>query len=448
MYQVKAKIVLLLLILITSACSSVKDSEYSSHPTTKQVNPASTHEAVDTLATEPSDGVQVIEIPEITPVPSDRLVSDTKITDSSGKVSFYDPYIGQEIKVSILSDKIEQPIENINVNFYTNGPSLLVIAFDQEDRFLPNVTEIQYNEVGINRKTAFGKPNQAVTTVQVGEIALVLLLMDALDIYEAAKAWVEIYQNPPKLEKWSIFSQDYCFTPEQMNSGIRALVGTALIFLPGPADLINRAPNLSPLDDWAWLSVMSELTGSIGTSEGLDKIQGLLESNNGVVRWRVVQLAGLNRQIAFPVGWCLNPLNQSDIDSVLERVVYSFENNEPSLLNPMVNNVGVGFAPYATSYASPDFNNLMEVKTLVESSQMNSIPQCIGVYKDQYEPKASVYLQNIILNWSLVGLRDRSGSNISIGIKDFGDGNYYLAFMAPIEDNYPLDYISINAQCP
>jgi hypothetical protein len=448
MYPVKSTIVLLSLILITSTCSSVEDTEFSPRPAINQVSPTSTLEAIVTPTTEKPTGTQIIEIPEITPVPPDHVISDTKITDVEGKVSFNDPYIGQEVTVSILSVKTGQPIKSISVNFHTNGPSLLIVAFDQEGRFLPNVTEIQYNDIAINRKTTFGKSNQASTASQVGGIAVALLLMEVLDGYEAAKAWVEFYQNPPQLEKWSLFSRDYCVTPEQMNSGIRAVVGTGLIILPGPADLINHIPNLAPLDDWAWLSAMSELTGSITTSEGLDKLKALLESNNGVVRWKVVELAGLNKQIAFPIGWCLNPLDQSDINSVLERAVYSFENNEPSLLNPMISSVGVGFAPYATSYASPDYNNLLEVITLVESSQMNSAPQCIGIYRDQYEPKASVYLQNIILNWSFVGVRDRNGSRISVGINDFGDGKYYIAFMAPIEDNYPLEYLSINSQCP
>ena len=304
--------------------------------------------------------------PDVTPADIDDIMISTSDTNSQGRIVFADPLTKQSVNISVADISTHKPLKNISVTTLSNGTELLLLAVDPSGEYAPTIKEVQYNELGANPDYQVAK--LAAPTKQ--GIEFVLLLIAIVEIEHNFKDWWEFAQDLPDLERWGFASQDYCVTNDQTTAGLKALSGTILIFFPP----LDKA--FSQLNDDIIVTFLTTMGDTAFGNLFIAQIEKLgLSFRPAIVKWRVYSLDGKIPYLPVrPVGWCLEPLEQSKPQSIIDWIKYGISKKNLYPFKVLVLDDGVSYVNYIEGGQSiPKHVFLSDVE-----DRLSSNPQCVG----------------------------------------------------------------------
>lgn len=355
--------VVILSILLSLSCSWITPSIRGQQPSR---DPSATPHRVDSTQ---------VKSKEVTPTPSDDNFQATKITDASGRATVIDPAVNNSRDFLVKDSLTDTGIGNIELTYVSDGKDFLIFVFDPEGKYVPTI----YDSESL---TSAGTPKLARVKEQgITEIVIVLTLLSAV---QTVDDFIALFKHPPRLEKWGWFYEDTCWTGEQM--GQVASVGlfglTTFFGVPGFDDIGQAVFKIA---DQALLDMLK--VAQMGAEyEG----QQRLVQFNGILRWRVYHVpVGILPAIITPLGYCLDPLDATNTQSVVDWVNYALQYNEVMPLERLAA-TELGYVNYIEGG-----QGITRVGFLSDMEErLPGKPVCEGYAEDDYQ------LQVWTSNWS------------------------------------------------
>jgi hypothetical protein len=287
---------LLILAIFTNSCSSNGNSSPPTQPGNLKYSPTPTRS-----------------------VPSGSNIVVKAKTDTNGLASVVDPTNDKTKNIEVNAAETGIGIPNIELYYINNGTNSIILVHDPSGKYLSTIvsSETQSNLSTGGHFSSFisfmlgdlGSAYLVVPKYQVVEtIVIVLELASAI---ETVGDFIDFFRDMPDLEEYNFSYEESCWNGKQLAD----IASIGLMLLPGFNDIGE-----SYLTADEALLDMLELS-----SMGFDlDIQKRLEELNGVIRFRSYHGIPVMKQ----VGWCLEPLDKSNANSVVDWVNYSLTNNE------------------------------------------------------------------------------------------------------------------------
>lgn len=213
--------------------------------------------------------------------------SDVGHSNSVGEVIFEDPLSDNSLTITLKDQETNQPIENIDVWFRSNGTDVLIVVSDSNNEYASVAHEFSYNE-SFRQSHTHARLKSSVHSIAFATIVLLVKLVNLYQDYEKYSAFL---QDFPALEKWNATSLQLCINPNQASLGKGILVGEAIdILIPTPEGLPIDKVIAEALELW-----LEEITTE-GASDFLDAY------------------------------------SRSEVPSIARFTIYSFEDDFPKLL--------------------------------------------------------------------------------------------------------------------
>lgn len=289
-------------------------------------------------------------------------------TDANGQVELHDPQEDYVLEVETRDAQAQLPIANVRVWSLSQGDKLLVIAIDESGEYAPYAKEYNQSELSQLSGGHLARPGR-----QVISLAVVLLLVKAVSIYQNAAQWAAFVQDFPEIENWDSDSRDLCVNPRQKELGTQALIGTGLLVMsPGGA--------FGASDDYvaAIGTVVDELFQE-GVNDGIAGI--MRQQPPAIERWRIYTLATNIPYFARFLGFCLDPIDRTDLQSALDWVRYAMGHNDDYPLQAIVVE-DVYSTPQITVQGSTEISKELLLNEL--NRRLTSHPQCSGIYSTDF----------------------------------------------------------------
>ena len=251
-------------------------------------------------------GTQIKPV-QVTGIPSGEGKMVTAQTDAAGRVELSDPVTKDPRDILVKDAQTNAGISGITLTYVSDGADFIVFAVDPDGKYLPVVMDSAWI-------TGTGTPKLARLKEQVG-IGTIVIILKLVSLIQTVDDLIALYQHPPRLEKWGFLYEDTCWTGEQM--GQTASVLTEFLPIPGLDDLgkaVFRNADQALLD-------MLKISQMGAEYEG----QHRLMQFNGILRMRMF-LTPI--PIITPLGYCLDPLDAFNAQSVVDWVNYALEYNE------------------------------------------------------------------------------------------------------------------------
>ena len=304
--------------------------------------------------------------PATTSADIEDIITFTAETSSQGRISFPDPLTKQSVTINVADISTRKPLNNISVTILSNGTELLLFGVDPRGEYAPIIKEVQYTELSTIPDYQLAKL-AAPTKIT---LETVLLLIAIVEIEQNFMDWWEFAQDLPDLERWGFASQDHCVTNDQTTAGIKALSGTALIFFPP----FKKA--FSQFTDEITVTFLTTMGDTAFGNLFIAQIEKLgLSFRPAIVKWRVYSLDGKIPYFPVrPVGWCLEPLEQSNPQSIIDWIKYGINKEHLYPFKVLALNEGVNYVNYiegGQSISKQDFLSDLEVR-------LSGNPQCDG----------------------------------------------------------------------
>ena len=107
-------------------------------------------------------------------------------------------------------------------------------------------------------------------------------------------------------------------------------------------------------------------------------------------------------QTSFPPTITPEPLDRTNIQSVLNWVSYAFSENMPEMISDLIDENGAEFgARYASSVAFPGFNNSEQIVSELQKGLQTANTTCMGysVILNARPDKANIYFSGFKFEW-------------------------------------------------
>jgi hypothetical protein len=218
-------------------------------------------------------------------------------------------------------------IPNIELNYVSNETDYIILAQDPSGIYLSAIfsSSVQSNFDPSQYQTAFASSALGVVSDSsylvvpqyqvVGTIIIVLTLLSAI---QTAEDFISLYQNPPRLVNWNWLYEDRCWTGKQMSEIASVGLFTAEHFI--------GVPGFSEIGQFFKIADEGSLDLLRISQMGAEwDIQQRIEQFNGIVR---VRLYRAPVPIIQPIGFCLEPLNMADANSIVDWVGYGLKHDE------------------------------------------------------------------------------------------------------------------------
>ena len=234
-------------------------------------------------------------------------------SSSNGEARFEDPISGKTLTITLEDQDTSQPVANADLNFVSDGTSVLVIVQDPSGEYAPTVGELRYSELSFQGGGA-GK------NAFPGQISLgaVILLVKLINLYEDFQDWRAFITNFPRIETWSREQVSLCVTPEQgrqaLGLGADQLIGFVSGKVVGEKE-IEQALRL----------IFDELAEE-GTGDILDAHFG--SQQPAILRFTVFDIKDGFPKFLRIDGFCLSPYEASDPRSALEWLLYGIHQED------------------------------------------------------------------------------------------------------------------------
>ena len=155
-----------------------------------------------------------------------NMAQGTGQSNLTGNVEFRDPLSKQTIPVTVQDADTKEPIQNIDVNFLSNGSRYLIVVHDGTGQYLPDLYEATFDKK--SSLLDFG----ATTAHAQSPIEGILFLLELQSKIKSIGHFNSLFlQNRPNVEFWNWEYHDECWTHEQLKQGIQLeMEGVQLIF--------------------------------------------------------------------------------------------------------------------------------------------------------------------------------------------------------------------------
>lgn len=273
-------------------------------------------------------------LPLPTAVPAGQVASLSAVTRSQGEVAFSDPLAGRAVAVTVVDEQTRAPLDKIQVTLASNGAMILLIAVDPTQKYAPVVEEIAY-EGGQSRQPGGAR---LAAPAPVAPLAVVLAMVTFLQVWETGRSAVAFFNDLPALESWSESVASYCLRPDQVGNAKEVVLNAGFLLLGGwMGKAIGKlAKTQVLLIDEASLQGLAEVfTNLLQEQTGLGLDQLIDQQGAYIVRWTEYRIQGTLTYFARPDGFCLEPLDASDPQSILDWVNYGLANSEPYALTSL-----------------------------------------------------------------------------------------------------------------
>ena len=302
----------------------------------------------------------------------ENITAESGVTNEAGLIQFKDSRSGVSRNVHVIADEDGKNLSNIEVTYISDGGDFIILVTDPSLQRLPVVYDP-------NSSASLMKGGTKLASIkhQLAEIIIILKIWSAI---QTAEDFMSLYQHPPRLERWEWNYIDSCWTGEQLAQGFG--VGSQFIPLPGFEKIVGKFfKNISQV-------MLDQL--KIATFGRDYELQQRISGFNGILRVRIYYAP---IPIVLPQGYCLNPLDKSEISSTMDWFTYATGFNEPLLVNKLVGNNGtqIGGA-YGTEVVFVGRNNGQAVVDALTQSLRISQPSCLGFELSGASPeKATLY---------------------------------------------------------
>jgi len=337
----------------------------------------------------------------VTPVPAKEIASSAGKTESKGEVRFSDPLTDQQVRVTVVDEQQKSPLAGIQVTFASNGAKVLLIATDPDQKYAPVVKEISYSELGSQSRRP-GSGAKLAAPAQVIPLVVVLGMVTFLSIWETGKSVLAFFNDYPELENWSESQVTYCLRPDQISNAKEVVLNSVFLLAGGPLGKVfgKIAASRALVIDEKSIEGLAELMSSFLQEQFGEKLDTTIQKQKPyIVRWKEYRIKGAFTYFARPDGYCLDPLDASSPQVIMNWVNYGIEHNDPyALVNlPMFDEIG--FANYLEGGQT---KSKSEYQYELAQRLKTSYPICDGYnFEDNY---FKVWTHNWEPDWQMTEL--------------------------------------------
>jgi hypothetical protein len=301
---------LCLAILVVSACQWQEATPLPTQaPTLSQTSPTNT---VVSTAYATSTSQPAFTLPPAIPTPnstvklnsSPKTFSDTKLSNSQGRVHFEDPLARIKLNIQAQPINSRQAVSGIHVQFASNGTQYLIVAVDPNQRYLPLVQSGMLVSLKLTPspvQSLFNVPVPQADSLYQGweEVSLVLILIDILGKVQSFQDLLSLLKDMPSLESWTLLYQDYCLTGEQISNVVSVATAVGETILPISGEALTASLG-DPELGLAFAAIIA-----IGIQNLNDGAKRYLRDHPGPFSIRIYSpIVGLNIQSVQVLGKC------------------------------------------------------------------------------------------------------------------------------------------------
>jgi hypothetical protein len=147
-------------------------------------------------------------------------------SDGFGQITFEDRKVKTSIPVAIADARTNEPIVGIRVEFLSDGERLLVVAFDEQGQYIPEVYEGE-----LTSQTSHA-PLGVQPTLAQGFIPTILALLDWKATVQTVNDLIGLATwNRPAYENWNWIYHEECWSRDQLKKGVKAMMkGVEVVF--------------------------------------------------------------------------------------------------------------------------------------------------------------------------------------------------------------------------
>lgn len=308
-------------------------------------------------------------------------------TDANGNAVLRMQDTSTEITVSVVDQKDNQPLENIQVSYVSNGGKTLVIAIDPTGKYLSTANEVPLGSSVIEEKQGLAKYRAANQHVS---LAVVIVLISALEVFQNGEKWVSFIANIPEIQNWSKETTEICLNPEQTKEGIEALAGTGGILLSAVGDTFGVLTGDILVDG------LKLVAGNLLEESLTDQInQNIDQQAPKIVKWKIYKINDSIPYFVRPEGYCLTPRDKFSLDSTIEWVKYGVEHDDLYVMDV----VSADEITYIYYIEGGDDNDKQEFLDDLKEREASE-PTCAGI-KDHDGTTPSIWFENWEPLWEI-----------------------------------------------
>jgi hypothetical protein len=243
-------------------------------------------------------------------------------TNTAGEASFQDPLMGGLLTVAAVDANTRTPAAGVQTWFMSLGTEVLIVVRDPNRVYAPSIEEIPYEGLG------------STPTVEI-------ILFPYSAITQSQEEWFSYFIIYPDLDRWAIASDETCAAPPVVQPGMGGGEGadTLMANLPVEAALTFSAFDTIP----APLGLAEDL---LVMQIGSPVADQYLAQRPALIRWEALTLHPEMPNLARPTGFCLEPLDRTDPQAILDWVQYGLDTNTLAVFEILAAEDGVGYANY------------------------------------------------------------------------------------------------------
>lgn len=273
-------------------------------------------------ATEPPPLTPTSTATPVISVNPEQAIVGTSFTDDAGRIIFADPLLGDALTIFAIDSDTGAPVAGVQTWFMSLGTEVLILLRDPNRIYAPTIEEIPYEGLG-----------------PAPSIELTLFPYSAITLSQ--EDWFSYFLIYPDLDRWTIASEETCAQHPDIQPGMGGGEGedTLTANLPVEAALTFTFFDTIP----ATQGVANDLQA---TQAGSPVAEQYLNQSPSLIRWEMLSLHPELPTLARPSGFCLEPLDRTDPQTILNWVQYGLENNSLAVFELLAAVDGVGYANY------------------------------------------------------------------------------------------------------
>ncbi len=294
-------------------------------------------------------------------VPPEQVFTALVVTGADGAAAFNDPLSGHTLTLAVQDGVTQAALPGMQVWFVSNGPEALVVAVDPNGVYAPLAEMLGYEEL-----SALGRPGHGklASPPVSGSLAYVLTAVKYEDVKQTEQAWGAYFSNMPPTDIWAETWSEVCAASGEQASISAELTGAVFaLSAPDPPSVMSDMAT-----DGAQIFLAANAQGAPVWAAGRAP---------SVVRWRVAAIRGGAPQLVTPIGYCLEPLDQTAEQSVLDWVRYGIAQESVFPFAALAAE-DVGYAVYIEGGQG----NTAEEFLAHLDARLSSGPQCEAVSRD------------------------------------------------------------------